>query len=271
MVTPAILVIEVDEGGPSPRRADRAGDPGCDERRWAGDRRQCAGPHLGDAPSAPDEYLGDPAAQAEWDRRYADRQQLWSGHPNGVLVAEVSGLTPGRVLDVGCGEGAYAVWLARGGWDVTGLEVSGLALQRAARHARDAGVTIRWVHAGLAEAAIPPASFDMVCALYPALLRTPDGAAERALLSAIAPGDMLLLVHHAGMETQRTPGRLRPRPLRLALGDRRAAQRRLAGAAGRAAAAHRTRRRGRRPPHRRPRTACSPSALRRLRGQPPRL
>ena len=133
------------------------------------------------------QYVGDPEVRAEWDSRYADQTQLWSGRPNGALVAEVAGLTPGRVLDVGCGEGADAVWLARGGWDVTGLEVSGLALERAASHARDAGVTIHWVHAGLAEAALPPASFDLVSAQYPALLRTPDAAAERALLAAVAP------------------------------------------------------------------------------------
>ncbi|MFE2011279.1 class I SAM-dependent methyltransferase [Streptomyces sp. NPDC059491] len=149
-----------------------------------------------------DGYVGDPVVRAEWDNRYADRQQLWSGQPNGALVAEVAGLTPGRVLDVGCGEGADAVWLARGGWDVTALEVSGVALERAAGHARDAGVDVRWVHAALTEAALPPASFDLVSAQYPALLRTPDAAAERALLAAVAPGGVLLLVHHAGMDTQ---------------------------------------------------------------------
>lgn len=73
----------------------------------------------------------------------------------------------------------------------------------AGRGAReDAGVTVRWVHAGLAEAALPPASFDLVSAQYPALLRTPDAAAERALLAAVAPGGVLLLVHHAGMDTR---------------------------------------------------------------------
>ncbi|MEU6537176.1 class I SAM-dependent methyltransferase [Streptomyces sp. NPDC047000] len=147
-------------------------------------------------------YAGDPAVRAEWDGRYADRTQLWSGRPNGALVAETAGLTPGRVLDVGCGEGADAVWLAREGWDVTALEVSGVALHRAAGHARDAGVKIRWVHAALTEAALPPGSFDLVSAQYPALLRTPGAAAERALLAAVAPGGTLLLVHHAGMETR---------------------------------------------------------------------
>jgi SAM-dependent methyltransferase len=127
-----------------------------------------AGSPASDAPSPADGYVGDPEVQAEWDRRYADREQLWSGQPNGALVAEVAGLTPGRVLDVGCGEGADAVWLASGGWDVTALEVSGVALERAAGHARDAGLAVRWVHAGLAEAALPPASFDLVSAQYPA-------------------------------------------------------------------------------------------------------
>src|SRR5215213_4712777 len=152
--------------------------------------------------SASDAGVGDIALQGEWDRRYADREQLWSGQPNGALVAEVARLMPGRVLDVGCGEGADAVWLARRGWDVTALDVSAVALERAARHARDAGVPVRWVHAGLAEAALPPASFDLVSAQYPALPRTSGAAAERALLAAVAPGGVLLLVHHAGMDTQ---------------------------------------------------------------------
>ncbi|MFI2641840.1 class I SAM-dependent methyltransferase [Streptomyces sp. NPDC018610] len=155
-----------------------------------------------DAPRPADGYAGDPAVRAEWDKRYAERRQLWSGRPNGALVAEVAGLTPGRVLDVGCGEGADAVWLARTGWDVTALEVSGVALQRAAGHARDAGVTVRWIHAALTRAPLPPAAFDLVSAQYPALLRTPDAAAERALLAAVAPGGVLLLVHHAGMDTR---------------------------------------------------------------------
>lgn len=145
-----------------------------------------------------DGYLGDPAVREQWDRRYAERDQLWSGNPNGALVAEVSGMAPGRVLDVGCGEGADAVWLAQRGWDVTALEVSGVALERAARHAADAGVSIRLVHAGLAQAGLAPGTFDLVSAMYPVLQRSPDGAA-RALLDAVAPGGTLLLVHHEGM------------------------------------------------------------------------
>ncbi len=65
-----------------------------------------------DTPPPVDDYIGDPTVAAEWDRRYTDWGQLWSGRPNAALVAEVAGLAVGRVLDVGCGEGADAVWLA---------------------------------------------------------------------------------------------------------------------------------------------------------------
>lgn len=143
-----------------------------------------------------------PGGPAEWDERYGTAEQVWSGQPNGALVTEVAGLTPGRVLDVGCGEGADAVWLAARGWRVTALDVSRVALDRAARAGRDAGVDVEWVHAGLEEAPLPAEGFDLVSAQYPALLRTPSDTAERALLSAVAPGGTLLLVHHADMDVE---------------------------------------------------------------------
>ncbi|MCQ1985785.1 MULTISPECIES: bifunctional 2-polyprenyl-6-hydroxyphenol methylase/3-demethylubiquinol 3-O-methyltransferase UbiG [unclassified Arthrobacter] len=139
----------------------------------------------------------DPAAVEElWDRRYAGSSELWSGQPNAVLVSEARGLRPARALDVGCGEGADALWLAEQGWDVTALDVSGVALARAARQAGLRSVRVEWVHAGLVEAALPPASFDLVSAQYPVLLRTDGNEAEHALLRAVAPGGVLLWVHH---------------------------------------------------------------------------
>ena len=57
---------------------------------------------------------GSAAQATEWDARYSERDGArWSGRPNGRLLAEVASLTPGRALDVGCGEGADAIWLAR--------------------------------------------------------------------------------------------------------------------------------------------------------------
>jgi SAM-dependent methyltransferase len=143
----------------------------------------------------------------DWDERYGASEQVWSGDPNGALLAEVAGLAPGSALDVGCGEGADAVWLARAGWDVTALDVSGVALERAARHAGEAGVTVRLVHSGLVEAGLPAGSFDLVSVQYPALRRTEARDAERALTTAVAPGGTLLVVHHAhNLETAHEHG-----------------------------------------------------------------
>jgi SAM-dependent methyltransferase len=150
------------------------------------------------SPDAPEPTRAAPDnTPASWDRRYSELDRVWSGQPNGALVAEVASLPPGRALDVGCGEGADAVWLARQGWEVTALDVSAVALRRAEQAAAETGVAVRWVHAGLQEADLPPASFDLVSAQYPALLATPDHEAERTLLSLVAPGGLLLVVHHA--------------------------------------------------------------------------
>lgn len=139
----------------------------------------------------------------EWDERYTAAAQVWSGQPNAALVAEVAGLQPGRVLDVGCGEGADAVWLAQLGWDVTALDVSEVALERATRHAAELGVDVHWLRAGLVDAQLAAEGFDLVSAQYPALLRTPDRDAERALIAAVAPDGLLLVVHHADVDTAR--------------------------------------------------------------------
>ena len=124
------------------------------------------------------------------------------GPPSDALVSETAGLQPGTALDIGCGEGADAVWLAEHGWDVTALDVSRVALERAARHAEHARVPVRWVHAGLVEASLSLGTFDLVSAQYPALLRTEKHDAESTLLAAVAPGGMLLVVHHAAIDAE---------------------------------------------------------------------
>src|SRR5215467_9291696 len=85
---------------------------------------------------------GEVFGESFWDERYRSAQRVWSGNPNPQLVAEVADRRPGRALDVGCGEGADAIWLARAGWTVVGADVSGVALERAAQHALHTGPAV---------------------------------------------------------------------------------------------------------------------------------
>lgn len=140
---------------------------------------------------------------AEWDERYASVEQVWSGQPNEALMTEVGDLKPGTALDVGCGEGADAIWLASRGWQVTAIEVSSVALKRAATAAEKVGAHVEWMHAGLLDAAVPSTGFDLVSAQYPALLRTPTHDAERSLLAAVGSRGHLLVVHHANVDVEK--------------------------------------------------------------------
>ncbi|MCZ9352743.1 class I SAM-dependent methyltransferase [Streptomyces mutabilis] len=146
-----------------------------------------------------------PAAEF-WEARYRDTDRVWSGRPNDLLVREASDLAPGTALDLGCGEGADAVWLASRGWRVTGVDISGTALERAAGHAADAGVGDRvvWERHELGRS-FPEGSFDLVSAQF---LQSPVELDQRAVLRdaarAVADGGTLLLVLHAGWPSWQT-------------------------------------------------------------------
>jgi SAM-dependent methyltransferase len=140
--------------------------------------------------------------EVDWDERYAEAEQMWSGEPNGSLVAELAGLEPGRALDVGCGEGADAIWLAGLGWRVTAIDVAEVALRRARAAADRADLEVEWLHTGLLDAPHPAGGYDLVSAQYPALLRTPTQEAERSLLAAVAPHGHLVIVHHADVDVE---------------------------------------------------------------------
>jgi SAM-dependent methyltransferase len=134
---------------------------------------------------------------AEWDARYSEGDgAMWSGRPNGRLVAEVGSLTPGRVLDVGCGEGADAIWLAGRGWTVTAVDVSEVAVSRAREAAERAGAAIEWVCGDALQVPFPARSFDLLSLQYPALPKAAGEAAMRMLLTTVRPGGLLLAVYH---------------------------------------------------------------------------
>ena len=141
--------------------------------------------------------FGAATQAAEWDARYNERDgAMWSGRPNGRFVAEVAGLTPGRALDVGCGEGADAIWLAGRGWTVTAIDVSDVAISQAREAAELAGAAVEWVGGDALKIPFPARSFDLVSMQYPALPRAAGEGAVRRLLDTVRPGGLLLAVYH---------------------------------------------------------------------------
>lgn len=134
-----------------------------------------------------------------WDERYASSDRIWSGNPNARLVEEVAGLAPGTALDVGCGEGADVVWLASQGWTVTGVDVSGVVIRRAAEHAADAGVADRasWERVDVFALEPLPVEQDLVTASY---VHVPPDRFEdvyRHLAASVAVGgSLVVLAHH---------------------------------------------------------------------------
>lgn len=142
-----------------------------------------------------------PTQAAEfWEARYQDSDRIWSGRPNQLLVREASHLTPGTALDLGCGEGADAVWLASRGWQVTGVDIAHTALERAAAHAAEAGVGDRtsWERHELG-ATFPEGSFDLVNAQFlQSPVRLDQETVLRQAAAVVAEGGTLLIVMHAG-------------------------------------------------------------------------
>lgn len=137
------------------------------------------------------------AQAAEWDARYRERDgPMWSGRPNGRLVAEVADLAPGRALDVGCGEGGDAIWLARRGWTVTAIDISEVGVSRAREAAELAGTAVEWICGDALQTPLPARSFDLVSMQYPALPKAAGQAAVTTLLATVRPGGWLLAVYH---------------------------------------------------------------------------
>jgi SAM-dependent methyltransferase len=132
----------------------------------------------------------------DWDRRYAQPNLLWGLTPNRFLVAEVSELSPGRALDLACGEGRNAIWLASRGWQVTAVDYSGVAIATARKRAQDEGEVVDFVCADLLEYEPEPEAFSLVLLFYLHLVPHERRLVLERAAGALAPGGTLLLVGH---------------------------------------------------------------------------
>jgi SAM-dependent methyltransferase len=139
-------------------------------------------------------------AQQVWEEHYSERDRVWSGRVNVRLAEVADSLPPGRALDLGCGEGGDAMWLAERGWHVTAVDISQTALDRAAADARERNLLERidFQRHDLPHT-FPAGTYDLVSAQFlhsmveldrPRLLRLAAGT--------VAPGGILLVVDHGG-------------------------------------------------------------------------
>lgn len=133
---------------------------------------------------------------ADWNARYDRSDLIWSAEPNRFLVEEVGSLPAGRALDLACGEGRNAIWLARRGWRVTAVDFSSVGLSKATEVAAHQGAEVEWVLADLEDYEPERGAYDLVVLLY---LHLPPQRRREVLqraASALAPGATLLVVGH---------------------------------------------------------------------------
>jgi SAM-dependent methyltransferase len=134
----------------------------------------------------------------DWDARYAAHEMLWGAEPN-RFMAEALGALParGRALDVACGEGRNAVWLAQRGFRVAALDFSRVALARGAALARARDVRVGFAQADVTTLPVASGAFALAVVAY---LQVPRADRRRTLAHAaraLAPGGLLFAVGHA--------------------------------------------------------------------------
>ncbi|HEX2303590.1 MAG TPA: class I SAM-dependent methyltransferase [Gaiella sp.] len=135
-------------------------------------------------------------AREDWNERYSRKELVWTAEPNRLFAAEVDGLEPGRALDLACGEGRNAVWLAERGWRVTAVDFSDVALAKAERLASTRDVDVEWILADVLDHHPGRRAYDLVAVLYLQLPRDELARAVRRAAEAVAPGGTLIVLGH---------------------------------------------------------------------------
>lgn len=140
----------------------------------------------------------------DWDQRYQTSDLVWGAPPNQIVVELATSLPAGRAVDIGCGEGRNALWLATRGWRVEGIDFSAVALDKAAASAADAPAAVRerltWTRADLHDAALGDPNLqtgvDLALIVYIHLPADERARLLRRAQDALNPGGALLMLGH---------------------------------------------------------------------------
>jgi SAM-dependent methyltransferase len=130
-----------------------------------------------------------------WNERYA-AAELWGDAPNRFVAPMAVALTPGRALDIACGEGRNAIWLAQEGWDVTAFDFAAVAVERGRARAAELGVEVAWLVEDATQWVPPARAFDLVLLCYLQLPHDERVVVWRNAAAAVAPGGTFFLVGH---------------------------------------------------------------------------
>lgn len=134
--------------------------------------------------------------RGSWDERYRSRDLVWGIEPNRFLAEQAESLPPSRALDLACGEGRNALWLAEQGWRVTAVDFSKVAVDRGRSLATEWDLDVEWVEGDVTEWDPPAEDFDLVIVFY---LHLPADQRHRVMdraRRALAPGGTILVVGH---------------------------------------------------------------------------
>lgn len=133
---------------------------------------------------------------SEWDSKYSATETMWSEQPNSFLVEKTVEMKPGRALDLGCGEGRNALWLAERGWAVTAVDFSEVAVERGRHWADRRGLSIDFRVADVTEYDPDPRAYDLVILFYLQLQHPEIRNILTRAAGAVADGGSLLVVAH---------------------------------------------------------------------------
>ena len=135
-----------------------------------------------------------------WDERYADTELVWGLEPNRFVRAQCERLPIGRAVDLACGEGRNALWLARMGWKALGLDFSAVAIERAQalteKERPSTAARLTWQVADVTTTPIKPGAYDLALISYLHLPPDQNAAVFRSAAHGLAPRGRLIVVGH---------------------------------------------------------------------------
>jgi 2-polyprenyl-3-methyl-5-hydroxy-6-metoxy-1,4-benzoquinol methylase len=142
------------------------------------------------------------ADREKWDKRYAAGADGagagWDcGQPNAFVVdaLRVAGIDSGRALDVACGAGCNALYLAAAGFRVDAVDISGVALERAAATARQQNLEVNWIQSDLEAGITVKGGYDLIV-----MIRYVNADLLSSLNERLNPGGVLVVEQHLRTE-----------------------------------------------------------------------